>query len=162
LREIIIEEITKGFEEDGLLETTLKDSDTQHLSFDYFVHQSRIKELSLIKNADFDLSKLIRLCEEINRSSANGNYFSIAMLLRAVLDHIPPVFGQRTFEQVVAQYGEKSFKEHMSHLDKSLRKIADSYLHVPVRKKESLPNQTQINFSADLDVLLAEIVRILK
>ena len=50
----------------------------------------------------------------------------------------------------------------MGHLDKALRKIADSYLHLPIRRKEILPNQNQVNFSADLDVLLAEIVRQLK
>jgi hypothetical protein len=50
----------------------------------------------------------------------------------------------------------------MEHLDKSLRKIADAHLHPQIRKKEILPNKTQVNFSNDLDVLLSEIVRILK
>jgi len=47
----------------------------------------------------------------------------------------------------------------MTHLDKSSRKIADSYLHGQIRKKERLPNKTQVNFSQDIDVLLAEICR---
>jgi len=50
----------------------------------------------------------------------------------------------------------------MRHLDKSLRKIADSYLHGHIRERESLPNKTQVNFSQDIDVLLAEICRRLK
>lgn len=48
----------------------------------------------------------------------------------------------------------------MSRLENSSRKIADSYLHTKIRKKESLPNKTQVNFSNDIDVLLAEIIRI--
>lgn len=50
----------------------------------------------------------------------------------------------------------------MIHLDKSLRKIADSFLHTQIRKKETIPNATQVDFRRDLDVLLGEIVRILK
>jgi len=50
----------------------------------------------------------------------------------------------------------------MTHLDKSSRKIADAFLHTHIRNKEVLPNKTQVNFSRDLDVLLGEIVRILK
>lgn len=50
----------------------------------------------------------------------------------------------------------------MDHLQKSSRKIADSHLHIMIRKKEVLPNATQVDFKNDLDRLLGEIVRILK
>jgi hypothetical protein len=46
-------------------------------------------------------------------------------------------------------------------LDKSSRKMADIYLHVQIRKKETLPNSTQVNYSSDLDLLLSEIIRII-
>ncbi|MBI3168544.1 MAG: hypothetical protein HYZ22_08705 [Chloroflexi bacterium] len=165
-RERIINELLNGLEDDGLLNkkgNPLKNSITDGpIATQAFVNPNRIEELSKSVSSDFDLAKLVRICEEINSSFSNENFFSVAMLLRAVLDHVPPVFELDTFEQVVAQHGNKSFKEHMRHLDKSLRKIADSYLHYPIRKKEVLPNQNQVNFSADLDVLLAEIVRILK
>ena len=49
----------------------------------------------------------------------------------------------------------------MIHLDTSSRKIANAHLHTQIRKKEILPNQTQVDFSNDIDVLLSEIVRIL-
>ena len=50
----------------------------------------------------------------------------------------------------------------MEHLQNSSRKIADSNLHTLIRGKESLPSQIQVNFSNDVDVLLAEIIRVLK
>ena len=51
----------------------------------------------------------------------------------------------------------------MNILEKSSRKIADSYLHTQIRKNESsLPTETQINFKNDLDVLLQEIERKIK
>jgi hypothetical protein len=76
------------------------------------------------------------------------------------LDHVPPIFGCKSFAEVSNNYsGGKSFKESMKRLEDSSRKIADSYLHTQIRKSESLPNPTQVDFSNDLDVLLAEIAR---
>lgn len=124
----------------------------------------RIRELREINSQDFDLTKLIQLCEELNECYISECYFAVAMLTRAILDHVPPIFGIRNFPEVANNYssGSKSFKQHMQHLDVSLRKIADSFLHQQIRSKEVLPNKTQINFSNDIDVLLGEIVRVLK
>ena len=82
--------------------------------------------------------------------------------MRTLIDHIPPIFGKQNFNEVISQCGNKSFKESMTHLDKSLRKIADALLHNHIRNKEILPNHTQIDFKADLDILLAEVCRKLK
>ncbi len=124
-----------------------------------FVNTERIEELRQLNSTKFDLKKLIRCCEEINICYENEAYLAVVMLTRALIDHIPPIFNAENFQNSYGQNGTKSFKEHMTHLDKSLRKIADSYLHSPIRKKESLPNKTQVNFSQDIDVLLAEICR---
>lgn len=126
---------------------------------DEFVNVSRIDELRSISNPNFDFSKLISYCEEVNICYQNECYLAVAMLIRAIIDHIPPIFHANDFQNVYSQHGTKSFKEQMTHLDKSSRKIADSYLHGHMRNKESLPNQTQVNFSQDIDVLLAEICR---
>lgn len=111
-------------------------------------------------DSSFDYSKLIRLCEELNTNFSMCNYYSTAKLVRSIINHIPPIFGFDTFPQFVAGYGNKSFKGVMNHLDKSLRNIADGYLHEKIREKEILPNKTQVDFRQDLDVLLAEIIRI--
>jgi hypothetical protein len=89
---------------------------------------------------------------------------AVAMLVRAILDHVPPIFSCKNFAEVSNNYGggSKSFKQSMANLESSSRKIADSHLHTQIRSKEILPNKTQVNFSNDLDVLLAEIVRLLK
>lgn len=127
-----------------------------------FVNQNRIKELKTIKNDDFDITKLIRFCEELNSAFSLENFLSTAMLVRAIADHIPPIFGKTSFTEVANNHGSKSFKESMKNLDNSSRKISDSHLHTQIRKKEVLPNSNQVDFSNDLDVLLAEIYRVLK
>ncbi len=127
-----------------------------------FVNQSRIKELKTIKNDGFDITKLIRFCEELNSAFSLENFLSTAMLVRAIADHIPPIFGKNSFTEVANNHGSKSFKESMKNLDNSSRKISDAHLHTQIRKKEVLPNSNQVDFSNDLDVLLAEIYRVLK
>jgi len=131
-----------------------------------YVNQIRLEELKAINNTDFDLSKLIRLCEEVNSSYENGNLLAVGALVRAVLDHIPPVFESKTFDEVANNYkskgDSKSFKDSMTHLNSSMRKITDSFLHSQIRKSETLPNDTTIDCKRDLDKLIGEIVRVLK
>jgi len=127
-----------------------------------YVNYSRVRELTIVNSKTYDLTRLLELLRELNVAFQNNSYLSIPMLVRAVLDHIPPVFGQRTFTEVTNNYGTKSFKDSMVHLDNSSRKIADAFLHTHIRNKESLPNSTQVDFSNDLDVLLSEIYRTLK
>jgi hypothetical protein len=128
-----------------------------------FVDPERINELKNIISVDYDLTKMIRLCEEINLCFATECYFSMVMLMRAVIDHVPPIFGKRNFSEVANNYdGGKSFKKAMIRLENELRIIADSHLHSQIKKAESLPNITQIDFSNLIDLLLAEIMSILK
>jgi hypothetical protein len=128
-----------------------------------FVDASRIAHLKAIHSPRFDLTRLIQLCKELNGASASASYLSVAVLARALIDHVPPIFGVRTFAEIQTNYsGSRSFKESMSHLDLSCRKIADAHLHIQIRSREVLPTRTQVNFSNDIDVLLAEVVRILR
>ena len=126
-----------------------------------YVNVSRLDALRQFSDPKYDLRKLIRLCEELNSSFLNGNFFSTGMLVRAILDHVPPIFEFSKFKEVVAHYGNQSFKEAMQNLDFLLRKMADDYLHGTVRRHESLPNATQVYFAGPLDRLLGEIEGIL-
>ena len=126
-----------------------------------FVDISRIRTLADKKHGSYDFSRLVRLCEELNVAYATGCYFAVAALTRAVIDHVPPVFGMKSFSEVASNYaGARSFKDAMGNVDRASRKIADSHLHTQIRKKEDLPTQTQVNFSQELDFLLGEIIRI--
>jgi len=125
-----------------------------------YVHKERFENLKKIKS-EFDLSRLVQMLSEVDNAFAASNYITVILLMRAILDHIPPIFKFKTFTELTNNYGgTKSFKESMLNLENSSRKIADAYLHTTIRKKETLPNDKQVNFSNDLDVLLAEIIRI--
>jgi hypothetical protein len=128
-----------------------------------FVSEERLSALRTIDHSEFDCAKLIRLCEELNESWKADSLLSVAMATRALLDHVPPIFNARNFAEVANSYGGggKSFRKSMQHLENSARNIADAHLHGQIRRRESLPTRTQVDFSRDLDVLLGEIIRIL-
>lgn len=126
-----------------------------------YIDTTRLAELRGITRQKWDMARLVRLCEELNVAHENGCLMSIAMLVRAILDHVPPIFGFKTFTEVVNNYsGGKSFRGSMQHLDRALRNVADSHLHQQIRQRESLPSPNQVDFRAGLDVLLSEVIRV--
>ncbi len=159
MRTTLLQAIQELKHEIDLSEPPAKRSD----SLKDYIHPGRLKELRQINSDHFDLCKLLRLCEELNECYRTDCAFSVIMLTRALIDHVPPLFGYKTFNEVTNNYaGTKSFKESMERLNSSSRKIADQHLHTPIRKSESVPTMNQADFSQDLDVLLAEVHRILK
>jgi hypothetical protein len=124
------------------------------------VGEQRIAELRTLQSPNFDFARVVRLCEELNVAYANGCYMAVAALTRALLDHIPPIFGQPAFAQVASNHDGQAFKNAMQRLQTSARAIADGHLHQPIRRRETLPLAQQVNFAAEIDVLLAEVVRL--
>jgi len=125
------------------------------------ISEERIEVLKTIDCKEFDLQKLIRLCEELNNNAISGNWYSVCFLSRAVIDYVPPILGFNDFKHVASNYPGRSIKKNFKNLQESLRNISDGHIHGPARKSESLPTQKQIDFSPDLDVLLGEIIRVL-
>jgi len=123
-----------------------------------FVDCRVIEELRSLVSSSFDLSKVIRFCEEINSSFSAGNYIATTLLIRALINHIPPVFGQKTFQQVISQVS-KSRRELFKPLEDISRDVADLHTHDLIRHKENLPTQNQVEpFKPNLEVLLHEVV----
>lgn len=136
------------------------DSTTARASSPSYVDRARIDAL-VSKSGRFDMRRLVALCEELNSAWGAEAFHAVAMLVRAMLDHVPPIFDQPNFKAVVAHYsGARSFKDAMKHLDGQSRAVADGHLHSHIRARESLPTANQVDFRAGIDVLLAEIDRI--
>ena len=104
----------------------------------------RIEELRALltapKKATHDVTRLIRLCEELNSCWSTGSFIAIAALTRAVIDHVPP-FGVIGFNDVAANVSGKdlSFKKSMQLLLDSATNIGDLHLHSRIRSSEILP-----------------------
>lgn len=127
-----------------------------------YINKTRLDELRNIKNASFDLKRVIKLCDEINHTFNDKCFIATIILVRALLDHVPPIFSKKSFSEVANNHGGKSFKETMLTLDNSSRKIADLYLHTHISNKEDTPLEQQVNYSQPLDLLLSEIIKLMK
>ncbi len=124
-----------------------------------YISKSRIDELRLLNLNNFDISKLIRLCEEVNIAFNNQCYFSVWFLVRIIKDHIPPIFWKENFVEVASNKWNSSIKKSLHHLENSLKHIADDMAHGHISKKEILPNVQTVTFQAELDVLLGLIIK---
>lgn len=123
-----------------------------------FLNIEVLAELQTIKNKTFDITKLVRFCEEINDAYARANYLSCVLLIRAVMNHVPPLFNQEKFSQVVAN-SSRSIKAVLSHLEANARPIADLHTHFLIRSKEQLPTKHQIEpYKSSFEILIQEII----
>lgn len=123
-----------------------------------FVAPSVIQELRSTTSPKYDLNKVARLCEELNSSYTNGNVLAATLLIRALINHVPPIFGHTTFAQVVS-HATRSVKPLLRVLDESSRDVADLHSHALVRRKETLPSLNQVEpFKPNVEVLLHEII----
>lgn len=128
---------------------------------DYF-SKEKIQTLKDLKNNNFDISKLIQILEEVNLIYKNSCYLSVSSLLRMLIDHIPPIFGYKSFKEVVNNYKfSLSDGKNLEHLLGGLKNISDWTLHSHIGNKEVLPTEQTIEFRADFDVLLKNIIFIL-
>jgi len=149
--------------QDDVTDDFLNKPPKQYSSDKDYINKDRIEELRKCKKENFELLKLVRICEELNSNWHQENYISVISLVRTILNYVPPIFGLANFEHVASNYGGGiSFKKAMANLLQSSKNISDHHLHSQAAKNEALPNNAQVDFRSDLDFLLAEIVKILK
>jgi len=127
-----------------------------------YIDINTLLRLNKIESDNFDLSRLIAICNELDDNYSLENYHSCGMLLRAILDHIPPIFDKKNFDDVCAQHGGKTFKDIMRPLNETAKKIGDDYLHTQISKKVLAVTKTQVSFQPNLDMLLNEVAAILE
>lgn len=124
------------------------------------VEPAFLNRIKTLKNAKFDLSKFLRFTEELNENYDRGNYLSCALLIRAIINHVPPIFGCQAFAQVVANSG-RSKKTLLGHLEESARGIGDLHSHETVDRFSAVPTKNQIDpYKPSLEILLSEIERV--
>jgi hypothetical protein len=125
----------------------------------WLVDPSLISRLEGATSSTYDLSVLVRICKEINSSYAHGNLIATALLMRGVLNYVPPVFGHKTFAQVVADIG-RSLKDSFNHLEQGLRKVADFHTHRLISDADLYPFRAQVEpFKPQFELLLQEVIR---
>jgi hypothetical protein len=123
-----------------------------------FLNTEVLLKLKASQNLRLDPIKLARMCEELNDAYVRGNYISSILLLRAIINHVPPVFDASTFSDAVAHLG-RSAKATLVRLNEEARPIADLHTHTLMRREEHLPTKNQIEpYKASFEILIQEIL----
>lgn len=90
------------------------------------------------KKDKFNYKKLVNLLTGLNGHFTKNDQYSSAMSIRAVLDHIPPLLGFLTFDEVVSSYPwSKTDREFMKAL-LSFKNDAHDVLHRTISEDEDL------------------------
>lgn len=123
-----------------------------------FLDMDVLIKLKSLRGTRLDSTKLAKMCDELNDAYARGNYISSTLLLRAIINHVPPVFGANTFSEVVAQAG-RSVKSILARLNDDARPIADLHTHFLMRQSEHLPTKNQLEpYKAGFEILIQEVL----
>lgn len=125
----------------------------------WIVDPNLITKLAQMSSNAIDFDFLSCLCKEINSCFAHGNIVATLLLMRTVLNYVPPVFGYDAFKQVVAQSG-RSLKESFGHLEDGLRKIADFHTHRRLTYGDLYPTMAQVEpYKPQFELLLQEVMK---
>jgi hypothetical protein len=142
------------------IETALEGAHEDALSLGanaWIVERGLLDQLTSLQ-PKLDARVLVRICQEINSCWAHGNVIATALLMRAVLNYVPPVFGRETFSQVVANC-DRTLKQSLTHLEEGLRKIADFHTHRRIGPADCPPSSAQVEpFKPQFELLLQEVV----
>ncbi len=124
----------------------------------WIIDPELVERLALLRSSQFSLSFTVTMCNEINSSFRNGNVVATILLMRAVLNYVPPIFGHDTFPQVVASSG-RSLRDSLDHLENGLRKIADFHTHRRLGSADLCPTRAQVEpFKPQFELLLQQVV----
>ncbi|WP_237329685.1 hypothetical protein [Streptomyces sp. CBMAI 2042] len=115
-------------------------------------------EVLATTTTSFKLDKLTALARELNANVAAEHPYASQMLLRAILDHVPPAFEQATFDNVVANVSwSRTDKNYVKRL-RDVRTSADDALHRQIRQSPSHLNMDDMPPRTWLNALLQRLV----
>ena len=129
-----------------------------------YVDPDRINALQALQDGSWDFTRLVELCREIDVGTrpplpyVDGD--------AAANDPQPCASGSGVRylrgggEQLRGTEDRKTLQGRMQRLETSLRNVADMHLHTPIRPSEDVPTAVQVEFAAELDVLLGEVIRV--
>lgn len=90
------------------------------------------------KKEPFNYKKLLVLFDELNQNYREKRTYSCLMLIRAIIDHIPPMLGYVSFNEIVNNYPlPQTDKAYAKNLLEA-KKIVDDVLHRPISKSKDL------------------------
>lgn len=155
--EVILEDINDGYYK-------LKNSSVQNtnLKIVNYIDQEIINDLKVLLpniKSKFDLTRLTKMCEELNSNYQNENYNSCILLLRAICHHIPAFFGQINLDSLINQHAWQGSEKKIIQKILTAKHIADLANHEQISKHSPSATQIDCSFKHELAVILKGLIR---
>lgn len=127
-----------------------------------YVDVPLIEELDqLDMTCPWSLDKLLDLARELNSNYAADQPYACHMLLRAILDHVPPVFGYQKFAQVVSNHSwGVTDSKYVKKLAEA-RNASDDVLHRQIGTRRSRIGMEDLPPRPYVNALLQELLNVL-
>ena len=127
-----------------------------------YVDLRLIEELEeLDKTCPRSLDKLLDLARELNSNYAADHPYACHMLLRAILDHIPPAFGYERFAQVVSNHSwGVTDSKYVKKLAET-RNASDDVLHRQIGNSPSRIGMEDLPPRPYVNALLQQLLNVL-
>ncbi|MET8130051.1 hypothetical protein ABZV67_44725 [Streptomyces sp. NPDC005065] len=111
----------------------------------------------------WSLDKLLGLALELNSNYSASHPYSCQALIRAIIDHIPPAFGQPGFAGVVSshKWGSKTDRDHAKRLSE-YRTTGDDVMHRQIRNDPGLITMDDLPPRTQLNAVLRELLLVLR
>ncbi|MFF3244263.1 hypothetical protein ACFYWY_11130 [Streptomyces sp. NPDC002870] len=169
--EIVEEERSATFQEYGRLrrdllpprddeQPTITPTVTPVITTPLYVNQGLITELDQKQGqTKWSLDKLLQLLRELNDCYAEDRPFACHALVRAIIDHVPPILGCTSFEAAVSSYKwTRTDKKYMTRL-LDFKTQADDVLHRHIRtSKDPISMHDLVPLGSHMNALLRECV----
>ncbi|WP_157857329.1 hypothetical protein [Streptomyces yerevanensis] len=122
-----------------------------------YVNERLIGEIEQKQSrTSWSLDKLLGLLNELNECYAGDHVYACHALLRAVIDHLPPILGHRSFDQVASNYPwSQTDKKYVKKL-LEFKNQGHDVLHRPIRTSEDVITMNDLPLPANLNALLRE------
>ena len=103
-----------------------------------------------------DCGKLARLVAELNDNHSRGNAYAAHALLRALLDHIPPLLGCRDFTMAANNYPWGRTDKSYAHRLQDFKLQADDALHRQISRRPDRLDLTDMPPKIWINTILQE------
>lgn len=123
-----------------------------------YINQSIINDFKK-KTGPFNYAKLISFLVSLNYLHQEGSAETSAILIRAILDHIPPLFGFKSFDEIVNNYPwTPSHKEYMKRL-LDFKNEGDDMLHTQISNRRTHIQLNDLPAGIRINTLLEECLK---
>ncbi len=160
-----------NYYKDSILNDTVESIESEITSSKVPVNGNYIDEEIINKFAsittELDITKLVKICNELNFNWNHGNYFAVSALVRMLLHYIPPFFGDfKTWRNVAENYKDKAESKKVSSFSdicKNLLSFIDTaniIAHQKASHSDFVPNKTSTDKRDMVDTVLQKIYQL--